>query len=151
MDAISAFVRQSSQTNIPWGTRRSHLIGASALCYALPAVHDGLHANPRLILWLLQALACFWSDYVDSGKAAISHFYDKCLASTLVTYVVYLALVHRGPVFVAVLAAPTFWCYGRSTASRRAGDESSYAVWHSLWHLCGGVVSVLTLQAEGGL
>mmetsp|Transcript_13816 Transcript_13816/g.46066 ORF Transcript_13816/g.46066 Transcript_13816/m.46066 type:complete len:88 (+) Transcript_13816:57-320(+) len=67
MDAISAFVRQSSQTNIPWGTRRSHLIGASALCYALPAVHDGLHANPRLILWLLQALACFWSDYVDSG------------------------------------------------------------------------------------
>merc|ERR1712224_762003 len=87
-------VSQLCRTNCPanWGTSRSTLIGVSALCYAAPAVVDALDGNPRCLVWFLQVLACFWSDYVDSGRVAYSHLFDRLLAPTLCCYSFYLAL-----------------------------------------------------------
>lgn len=141
-------VNTMSKTNCPWGTERSNLIGVSAICYAAPAVVDVMNGRGRAVVWLLQALACFWSDFVDSGRYGISHCFDKILASTLTLYIIRMALVHRGPMFVISLAMPTFGCYGLSTAARRANNYDRYALFHSLWHVCGGVVAVLTLNSE---
>ena len=147
MGKLMSLINKASQTNCPWGTQRSHLIGVSAVCYAFPAVLDLRDGSPRFVLWLLQAWACFWSDYLDSGRFGYSHAFDKALASSLTLYVVALALAHRGPLFVVALALPTFGCYGLGTAARKAGDFARYARWHALWHLCGGCVAVLTLQS----
>jgi FtsH-binding integral membrane protein len=147
MGKLMTLINKASQTNCPWGTQRSHLIGVSAVFYAFPAVLDLRDGSPRFVLWLLQAWACFWSDYLDSGRFGYSHAFDKALASSLTLYVVALALAHRGPLFVVALALPTFGCYGLGTAARKAGDFARYARWHALWHLCGGCVAVLTLQS----
>ena len=134
MGKLMTLINKASQTNCPWGTQRSHLIGVSAVFYAFPAVLDLRDGSPRFVLWLLQAWACFWSDYLDSGRFGYSHAFDKALASSLTLYVVALAL-------------PTFGCYGLGTAARKAGDFARYARWHALWHLCGGCVAVLTLHS----
>lgn len=147
MGRVLSLVNKMSQTNCPWGTRRSHLIGVSAVCYAAPAVLDLMDGSPRFVVWVVQALACFWSDYVDSGRFGYSHCFDKVLAPSLTLYIIYLALVFRGPVFVVALAVPTFACYFHAQARRRRGDFDGYALFHSLWHVWGGAVAVATLRS----
>jgi hypothetical protein len=139
-------VNKMSATNCPWGTQRSHLIGISSICYAAPAVVDLANGNPRFILWLLQVVACFWSDYIDSGRFGYSHFYDKVLASTLTLYTIHSGLMSRGILFVMALAVPTFGCFGLSNAARKANDFNRYIFFHCLWHVFGGVVSVLVIS-----
>jgi hypothetical protein len=65
---ILSVVTAMSKSNCPWGRERSRLIGVSALCYAAPAVTDWMGGNPRFVVWVIQAVACFWSDYIDSGQ-----------------------------------------------------------------------------------
>ena len=142
---LLAVVNRASETNVPWGTQRSTLIGWSALCYTFPALVDAYHGSPRLAVWLLQAWACFQSDFVDSGRFGYSHAFDKMLAFSLTIYITALALVHRGLVFVVALAVPTFGCFGLGAAARKSGDFQRYARFHSLWHLCCGCVAVATL------
>eukprot|EP00978_Attheya_sp_CCMP212_P029765 scaffold106900_cov50-Attheya_sp.AAC.2 len=139
-------VNKMSETNLPWGTQRSHLIGISSICYGAPAVIDVANGNPRFVLWLLQVVACFWSDYIDSGHFAYSHFYDKVLASTLTLYTIHSGLTSRGILFVMALAVPTFGCFGLSNAARKANDFNRYIFFHCLWHVLGGVVSVLVIS-----
>ena len=64
---LLALVNRAAETNVPWGTQRSTVIGFSALFYTFPAIYDAYHMSPRLTVWLIQAWACFQSDYVDSG------------------------------------------------------------------------------------
>lgn len=134
--------RSLCATNVPWGTRRSTLIGLSASCYLLPSlVDDGL----RRWFWVVQALVCFWSDYVDSGRWGVSHLVDKVLASSLTVYVIWLACITQGFVFVAVLALPTFTCLGLSTRARKRGQFQRYSIYHALWHLTSSISCVITL------
>jgi len=67
------------------------------------------------------------------------------VASALTAYLIAIAWAHLGALYVIVLATPTFWCYGRSTAARRRGDFAEYARYHALWHLAGGLVASATL------
>ena len=60
-------------TNVPWGTRRSPLIGGSALAYLAPAALDAARAPPhrrpaRAALFAAQALACFWSGRARASR-----------------------------------------------------------------------------------
>ena len=139
-------VHVMSKTNCLWGTERSLLIGVSAICYVAPAVLDAIDGRPRLFVWLLQALACFWSDYIDSGRYGFSHCFDKILAFTLTIHVAGIALKNGGLLYAITIAIPTFGCYGLSTAARKAGNRDRYALFHSLWHLCGAIVTVATLN-----
>ena len=98
------------------------MIGVSAICYVAPAVVDAMDGRPRLFVWLLQALACFWSDYIDSGRFGYSHCFDKIVASMLCLYIAGIVLKHGGLLFGIILAVPTFTCYGFSTAARKVCD-----------------------------
>ena len=73
MGKLMTLINKASQTNCPWGTQRSHLIGVSAVFYAFPAVLDLRDGSPRFVLWLLQAWACFWSDYL-TRRSGVPHY-----------------------------------------------------------------------------
>lgn len=128
-----------SKTNVPWGPRRSSLIGVSALFFLLPWCVDGR------FIWALQAWICFHSDYLDSGRHSASHAFDRILAHLLVGAVLFVGLRHLGVLYVVVLSTPTFFFFSRSGRRRRAGDFHGYARYHFLWHLAAGSSAALTL------
>lgn len=156
---ISTTINAMSQTNVPWGTRRSKLLGLSAACYLLPALVD--QAYGRKFLWAAQAVACFWcvcfqkcgsyrpqlfrSDFIDTGKRAMSHAIDKVLATSMVAYVAWFAFTSRGVLFVVAMASPPLAAYVLGTRARRRGCFKSYTYYHSLWHLIGGLVAAYAL------
>jgi len=135
--------RKLCETNVPWGRRRSSLIGLSALCYVLPSLVDA--SRRRAMLWVLQAALCFWSDYIDTGKFGVSHLLDKMLASALTFYVVAVGLAELGLPLVLLLGAPTFFCLAVSSKRRIDKDFRGYAIYHSLWHLTSSLACAYTL------
>mmetsp|Transcript_13483 Transcript_13483/g.54089 ORF Transcript_13483/g.54089 Transcript_13483/m.54089 type:complete len:174 (-) Transcript_13483:293-814(-) len=68
-------------TNVPWGPRRSPLIGLSAAFYLFPALVDLVRRNPRGLVWVAQAVVCFWSRHFGfipsfGVRAIITCFWD---------------------------------------------------------------------------
>ena len=141
-------------TNVPWGTRRSLLIGGSAFAYLGPAVLDAARAPPhffpaRAALFGAQALACFWSDYVDSGRYAASHAIDRVLAPLMVVAVIGAGLARVGVSYVGLVALPTLATHHLSGRARRRGAFKAYTLWHALWHCLGGAAASLSLALAG--
>mmetsp|Transcript_6783 Transcript_6783/g.10052 ORF Transcript_6783/g.10052 Transcript_6783/m.10052 type:complete len:233 (+) Transcript_6783:1793-2491(+) len=138
------FFAKACASNIPWGPQRSMLIGISAVFYLIPALLDSNSA--RAYLWFTQATVCFWSDFLDSGRFALSHLIDKLLAASLTLYIISLALLYQGLVYVILLATPTFLCFGLSASRRNANDPLGYARFHALWHLTSSLSCAFTLH-----
>jgi hypothetical protein len=137
-----------SATAMPW-TRKSKLVGYSAICYAGPALvlrgGTGIFARVFSLLWCLQVGACFWSDYTWTGRAHVSHGVDRWLASSLLVAMVVLASSQLSVAHALAAAALPLYCLRRGKLAVAEADWPRYVVWHSMWHLTGPVVACAVL------
>lgn len=82
--------RLSRQTSLPWGHKRSTMIGISCFFFVLPIPFLIKSCCPFAAFMLaVVTLSSFSSDYLYSGVDSLSHLLDKCLAP-----IAFVSLLH---------------------------------------------------------
>ena len=143
----SSWFERFSATNLPWGRRRSNIMGASALCYLIPLPFINTSGAFQLtfqFLFAFQCVLCFVSDFLYSGVPHWSHGVDKCHASALLVFIIAVGGIGIHPTYPLVAIAPLF-CWQQGKTAVKMKDWDGYVLYHSLWHLIGGALLALTV------
>ena len=131
-----------SRTSLIW-PMRSRTVGFSCACFLLPAVAGNINVVFRAY-WVLQAAVAFLSDYLWSGVSHWSHGADRWLSLAMVSATVALGTSRLGCAIIPCAAVPLY-CLFRS---KSALFWAEYEMWHTLWHVTGGIISAAVLSIK---
>mmetsp|Transcript_20042 Transcript_20042/g.32841 ORF Transcript_20042/g.32841 Transcript_20042/m.32841 type:complete len:212 (+) Transcript_20042:122-757(+) len=150
--ANSTFFRKrlSRQSSLPWGHRRSTMIGMSCFLFLLPIPCLIKSCCPFAAAMLfVVTVSSFSSDYLYSGVESWSHLFDRALAPIAFVSNIHAVYSLFGIMWLlpAVLCVK---CHVMAMYYSKQNNYDQFVIFHSLWHAT-GVGSILLSFFVNGL
>ena len=180
--ANSTFFRKrlSTQSSLPWGHRRSTMIGISCFLFLLPIPCLIKSCYPFAAFMLVTVtISSFSSDYLYSGVESWSHLFDRVLApiafvsmyathcfayiwAQSITHLIrsYLntciqlsniyAVYSLFGIIWAFLSLVAVKCHLMAMYHSKRNNYDEFVIYHSLWHATGAGLILLSFAANKG-
>mmetsp|Transcript_21269 Transcript_21269/g.30452 ORF Transcript_21269/g.30452 Transcript_21269/m.30452 type:complete len:216 (-) Transcript_21269:105-752(-) len=150
--ANSTFFRKrlSTQSSLPWGHRRSTMIGISCFLFLLPIPCLIKSCCPFAAFMLACVfVSSFSSDYLYSGVESWSHLFDRVLAPIAFLSNIYAVYSLFGIIW-AFLSLVAVKCHLMAMYHSKRNNYDEFVIYHSLWHATGAGLILLSFAANKG-
>lgn len=147
----STFLRKrlSRQSSLPWGHRRSKLIGSTCFAFLLPIPLLLKSCCPFAAFMLaVVTVSSFSSDYVYTGVESRSHLLDRALAPVALITNIYAIYGLFGPIW-PLLSVIAVKCHIIAMYYSKHNNYQKFVIFHSLWHLTGVGLILLSFAFNG--
>mmetsp|Transcript_15976 Transcript_15976/g.27173 ORF Transcript_15976/g.27173 Transcript_15976/m.27173 type:complete len:209 (-) Transcript_15976:1724-2350(-) len=149
--ANSTFLRKrlSRQSSLPWGHKRSTMIGISCFLFLLPIPCLFKSCCPFAALMLaVVTVSSFSSDYLYSGVESWSHLFDRAMAPIAFFSNIHAVYSLFGIMWVlpAIIAVK---CHVMAMYHSKQNNYDKFVIFHSLWHATGAGLILLSFGVNG--
>mmetsp|Transcript_29666 Transcript_29666/g.59632 ORF Transcript_29666/g.59632 Transcript_29666/m.59632 type:complete len:209 (+) Transcript_29666:235-861(+) len=149
--ANSTFLRKrlSRQSSLPWGHKRSTMIGISCFLFLLPIPCLFKSCCPFAAFMLaVVTVSSFSSDYLYSGVESWSHLFDRALAPIAFFSNIHAVYSLFGIIWVlpAIIAVK---CHVMAMYHSKQNNYDRFVIFHSLWHATGAGLILLSFGVNG--
>ena len=141
--------RISLESCLPWGHKPHPIIGASCLLYATVPVPLWQRGHPvAACSFLAVTVTSFMSDHVNTGLTSIWHPIDK-ITAPLCLSLAFRAVYRFAPIWASTSLVPLL-CHIFANSAVKRGNYGQFVFWHSLWHILGVALMLLTCGCADG-
>ena len=134
--------------NHPW-PEKSKWVGYSAWCYILPSFFikgDSLLSYFFRMIWIVQAIFVFSSDYAWATDVHILHGIDRWLATLLVIYMYYITIKYYNKWYILLAGLIPVYCVYLSKVAAKRKDWDMYVFNQTTWHITGPIIACYVLK-----
>mmetsp|Transcript_11030 Transcript_11030/g.16838 ORF Transcript_11030/g.16838 Transcript_11030/m.16838 type:complete len:209 (+) Transcript_11030:71-697(+) len=150
--ANSTFFRKrlSRQSSLPWGHKRSTMIGMSCFLFLLPIPCLIKSCCPFAAFMLaVVTVSSFSSDYLYSGVESWSHLFDRVLAPIAFFSNIHAVYSLFGIMWV-ILSSVAVKCHLMAMHHSKRNNYDQFVIYHSLWHATGAGLILFSFGVNNG-